>query len=99
MCPAATSTTMPSGIFRPSLTMVFSSEPSGFTEMTLPPLRSKKKRRPKAGFAGGFVDFDLEAVEDIEFACSFSEVEFDLELFEDRGDVPIPRRFENLNLF
>jgi hypothetical protein len=63
---------MPSGILRPSLTMVFSSEPSGFTETTRPPLRSKKKRRPEAEFAVGFVDFDLEVVEDIEFACSFS---------------------------
>jgi hypothetical protein len=43
--------------------------------------------------------FDLDAVEDIEFACSFSEVAFDLELFKDRGDVPIPGRFEKLNLF
>src|SRR5271155_1377608 len=63
MWPAATSTTMPSGSFRPSLTMVFKSEPSGFEERTRPAARSKKYKRPTV-FAADFTVSDLEALED-----------------------------------
>src|SRR5579864_7576736 len=47
MCPAETSTTTPSGNFRPSSTMVFKSEPSGFAENTRPPPKSRKNNRPE----------------------------------------------------
>src|SRR5258705_12908636 len=63
MWPAATSTTMPSGSFRPSLTMVFKSEPSGFDERTRPAARSKKYKRLTV-FADNFAVSDLEALED-----------------------------------
>src|ERR1700730_10389216 len=63
MCPPATSTTMPSGSFRPSLTMVFKSEPSGFEERTRPVARSIKNRRPTV-FAAIFTVSDLEALDD-----------------------------------
>src|ERR1700694_1728803 len=46
MWSAATSTTTPSGSFRPSLTIIFKSEPSGFAENMRPPPRSRKNRRP-----------------------------------------------------
>src|SRR5271154_1345242 len=46
MCPAAASTTSPSGNFRPSLMRVFKSEPSGFADDTRPPPISRKKSRP-----------------------------------------------------
>src|SRR5277367_275273 len=46
MCPAAASTTSPSGNFRPSLMRVFKSEPSGFADNTRPPPISRKKSRP-----------------------------------------------------
>src|SRR5215469_3016083 len=46
MCAAATSTTRPSGNFRPSLMMVFKSEPSGFADKTRPAPRSRKNSRP-----------------------------------------------------
>src|SRR4029077_16367163 len=62
---------MPSGSLRPSLTIVFKSEPSGLHESTRPSLRSKTNRRPKVAFVVPFEDFDFEALEDIEFTCSF----------------------------
>src|SRR5277367_429361 len=43
MCPAATSRARPSGNFRPSLMMVFKSDPSGFADSTRPALRSRNK--------------------------------------------------------
>src|ERR1700737_1623475 len=46
MWSAATSTTTPSGSFRPSLTITFRSEPSGFAENMRPPPRSRKNSRP-----------------------------------------------------
>src|SRR5215471_19639920 len=46
MCLAGTSTTSPSGNFRPSLMMVFRSEPSGFAVNTRPAPRSRKNSRP-----------------------------------------------------
>src|SRR5580693_7473484 len=76
MWPASTSTTMPSGSLRPSLTIVFKSEPSGLHESTRPSLRSKTNRRPKVAFVVPFKDFDFAALEDIEFTCSFSEIDF-----------------------
>src|SRR6266566_4654581 len=45
MWPASTSTTMPSGSFRPSVTIVFRSDPSGLHDITRPPPRSKMNRR------------------------------------------------------
>src|SRR6185295_1727926 len=45
MCPASTSTTMPSGRWQ-SVTMTFFSEPSGFTVKMRPPLRSRTNKRP-----------------------------------------------------
>src|SRR3984957_7848032 len=45
MCPAATSTTTPSGPFRPSSMRVFKSEPSGFAVNTRPAPLSRKKSR------------------------------------------------------
>src|SRR5207248_11454137 len=45
MCPASTSTAMPSGI-RQSVTMTLRSEPSGFTESTRLPLASRTNSRP-----------------------------------------------------
>src|SRR5215469_9843935 len=46
MCPAGMSTASPSGNFRPSLMMVFKSEPSGFADNTRPAPRSRKEGRP-----------------------------------------------------
>src|SRR5258708_36036655 len=46
MCPAAASTTSPSGNFRPSLMMVFKSEPSGSADNHRPAPISRKKGRP-----------------------------------------------------
>src|SRR5258707_3352695 len=67
----ATSITIPSGSFRPSLTMVFKSEPSGFDVRTRPAARSKKYKRPTV-FAANFTVSDLEALEDgIGFFISF----------------------------
>src|SRR6266403_995893 len=63
MWPAATSTTMPSGSVRPSLMMVFKSEPSGFDVSTRPAERSKKYKRPTV-FATDFTVSDLEALEE-----------------------------------
>src|SRR5260221_10193834 len=65
------STTIPSGSFRPSLTMVFKSEPSEFDERTRPAARSKKYKRLTV-FADNFAISDLEALEDgIGFFISF----------------------------
>src|SRR5580704_14533942 len=63
MWPAATSTTIPSGSFRPSLTIVFKLEPSGFAVRTRPAARSKKYKRPTV-FAADFTVSDLEALGD-----------------------------------
>src|ERR1700732_5281289 len=46
MWSAATSTTTPSGSFRPSLTIPSRPEPSGFAENMRPPPRSRKNSRP-----------------------------------------------------
>src|SRR5690349_5194550 len=63
MCPAATSTTIPSGSFRPSLTMVFKLVPSGFDVRTRPAERSKKYKRPTV-VVTDFGVSDLEALEE-----------------------------------
>jgi hypothetical protein len=47
MCPASTSTAAPSG-HRQFVAMTFLSEPSGFTDKTRPPLKSRMTRRPTA---------------------------------------------------
>src|SRR5258708_36183578 len=54
---------MPSGSFRPSLTRVFKSEPSGFTESTRPPPKSRKNNRPEVGPESAFACFDPETPE------------------------------------
>src|SRR5258708_16484040 len=65
------STTMPSGSLRPSVTMVFKSEPSGFDVRMRPAARSKKYKRLTV-FADNFAISDLEALEDgIGFFISF----------------------------
>src|ERR1700732_196766 len=74
MWPASTSTTMPSGSLRPSLTIVFKSEPSGLQESTRPALTSKTNRRPEVAFVVTLEDVDFAALEDIEFTCSFFEI-------------------------
>src|SRR5260370_24381828 len=66
MWPAATSTTMPSGSFRPSLTMIFRSEPSGFDVKMRPAARSMKNRRPTV-LAAGLGARALVFADDIEF--------------------------------
>src|SRR5580704_16543408 len=76
MWPAATSTTMPSGSLRPSLTMVFKSEPSGFDVRMRPAARSKKYKRPTVFAATTFTVSDFEALEDgigisFSFLCCF----------------------------
>src|ERR1700737_335816 len=89
---------MPSGGLRPSLTMVFASEPSGFTEITRPPLRSRKNRRPEVGLEPGFVIFDLETVVGgMKFACSFlSRVVRHSPSSEDEGCVLVSGKSGNL---
>src|SRR6516165_9795441 len=62
MCPAATSTTSPSGNFRPSLMMVFKSEPSGFAENTRPPPTSRKNSRPEVVDFSAPVLFGLRVI-------------------------------------
>src|SRR5437016_2384686 len=63
---------MPSGSFRPSLTMVFKSEPSGFDVRMRPAERSKKYKRATV-FAASSAVSDLEALEDdIESFIPFS---------------------------
>src|SRR5229473_195573 len=54
---------MPSGSFRPSLARVFKSEPSGFTESTRPPPKSRKNNRPEVGPESAFACFDPETPE------------------------------------
>src|SRR6266480_1505064 len=63
---------MPSGSCRPSLTMVFKSEPSGFDVRMRPAERSKKYKRATV-FAASSAVSDLEALEDdIESFIPFS---------------------------
>src|SRR5258708_15134680 len=65
---------MPSGIFRPSLTITFRSEPSGFAVSTRPALTSKKNRRPVVAGGTFLAGFCLATVVDIEFTYSFSAI-------------------------
>src|ERR1700751_3792708 len=97
MWPASASTTMPSGSLRPSLTIVFKSEPSGLHESTRPSLRSKTNRRPKVAFVFPFEDFDFAALEDIEFTCSFSEIDLQTQQLSAnlRKDSPFKMRHTN----
>src|ERR1700753_1881666 len=50
MCPAATSTAMPSG-YLPSVTTTLRSAPSGFSETTQSSLRSRRNRRPNVALS------------------------------------------------
>src|SRR5580704_13423160 len=61
MWPASTSTTMPSGIFRASATIVFTSDPSGLHDITRLPARSKKKRRATGALGAAFLVLDRAA--------------------------------------
>src|SRR5258708_33731332 len=61
MWPASTSTTIPSGSFRASVTIVFRSDPSGLHDITRPPPRSKKNRRAIIVWDAVFPAFDLLA--------------------------------------
>src|SRR5579863_3063769 len=72
MCPAARSSTRPSGNFRPSLMMVFKSEPSGFADNMRPPLRSRKKSRPDVGAFFAPASIDVEAIALIERTSSLT---------------------------
>src|SRR6266853_6123954 len=65
---------MPSGSLRPSLTITFRSEPSGFAVSTRPALRSKKNRRPAVAGGTLLAGFCLATVVDIEFTYSFSAI-------------------------
>src|SRR6266545_6992478 len=91
MCPAATSTTIPSGSLRPSLTIVFRSEPSGFAESTRPSLRSRKKKRPELDCAAGLVVFDLELVDGIGFNRSFRGFRFGVQELLVNRDLHVAR--------
>src|SRR6201995_1147119 len=51
---------MPSGIRLPSVTMIFTSEPSGFAENTSPLLALRKNKRAFAAFAVVFLTSNLE---------------------------------------
>src|SRR3984885_16260681 len=53
---------MPSGYLRPSLTIVFRSDPSAFAASTRPAPRSKKKRWPESESGASCVVRSLEAV-------------------------------------
>src|SRR4029077_15319157 len=64
MWPPATSTTIPSGSLRPSLTMIFRLEPSGFDVKMRPAARSMKNSRPESDFTADFTVSDLEALVD-----------------------------------
>src|ERR1700722_11438668 len=57
MWPASESTTMPSGIFRPSVRIVFSSVPSGLQDNTRPLAASRKNKRATVVFGVGFGNF------------------------------------------
>src|SRR5216684_826272 len=59
MWPASTSTTMPSGSFRASVTIVFRSDPSGLHDITRPPPRSKTNRRAIVVWDAVFSAFEL----------------------------------------
>src|SRR5713226_9573401 len=61
MWPASTSTTMPSGSFRASVTIVFRSDPSGLHDITRPPPRSKRNRRAIVVWGAVFPVFELLA--------------------------------------
>src|SRR5260370_25728195 len=61
MWPASTSTTIPSGSFRASVTIVFRSDPSGLHDITRRPARSKKNRRAIVVWDAGFPAFGLLA--------------------------------------
>src|ERR1700746_2002815 len=82
MWPPATSTTIPSGSFRPSSTMVFKSEPSGFDVMMRPVARSIKNKRLEPDFAEGFSAFVFEIADDIEF-LPFPLFRFTLQILQD----------------
>src|SRR5260370_36213836 len=71
MWPPATSTTIPSGSFLPSLTMVFKSEPSGFDVRTRPTARSRKNRRPETVLAAGRAALALGFASGLEFFSFF----------------------------
>src|SRR5258706_15067410 len=88
---------MPSGSLRPSLTIVFKSEPSGLQESTRPSLRSKTNRRPRVAFVVTLEDFDFAALEDIEFTCSFSETDLQNQQLTAnfRKDSPFKMRYTN----
>src|ERR1700722_4705588 len=58
---------MPSGIRRPSLTMTFSPEPSGFADNTCPALALRKNKRPESGLATDCAAFAFEFADDIAF--------------------------------
>src|ERR1700730_9514264 len=70
------STTMPSGIRLPSLTMTFRSEPSGFAEKTWPLLTLRKNKRPAVPFGVGLAIFDLDALRDINLFAPFVVLAF-----------------------
>jgi hypothetical protein len=62
---------MPSGSRLPSLTMTFTSEPSGFTEKTSPLLALRKNKRAVAAFAVVFIALDLADLTAMGFLRSF----------------------------
>src|ERR1700719_2527600 len=70
------STTMPSGIRLPSLTMTFTSEPSGFAEKIWPLLALRKNKRPAVPFGVGLATFDLDALRDINLFSPFVVLAF-----------------------
>src|SRR5438477_3209201 len=65
---------MPSGSFRPSLTIVLRSEPSGLAERMRPPLRSKKNKRLEKDLEPRFVSFLLVTVDDINSPAPFERL-------------------------
>src|SRR5260370_7069697 len=83
MWQGARSSRIPSGSFRPSLTMVFNSEPSGLDVRTRPAARSRKNRRPETGLAAGLAAFDFRFVDDIELIPSFPIVRFVVQFLRD----------------
>src|SRR6266581_8484447 len=60
---------MPSGSLRPSLTIVFKSEPSGFMESTRPPPRSRRNRRAEVALDPRAVCFGAEKVDGMEITA------------------------------
>src|ERR671923_2379095 len=69
MCPASTSTTMPSGCRQP-VTMTFWSEPSAFSEKTRPPLKSRTNRRPMVALLPDVTGFGLETSDSVMYIFS-----------------------------